>query len=269
MDANELARIPGVNPNIPSAARIYDYTLGGTHHFEADRQAAEYMFSLMPATRKWVRMLRASLQAAARKLAAEGFHHWVDFASGLPTTDHVHAVLPQAKVLYSDINPLTIAEGQALLGGNPRVRYEKCDIRQAGEFLQRPDVQAFLDGQRKVVFGGNGITVFLSPEENRKFFQDLYDWAAPGSKLFITFETKDPAKTTPRWEQFVGMFQQVGETFRLYSLPEYLDFCKPWVPDAGGVVPVSQFLGLPPGHVTEADREDIGIEFYAAILEKR
>ena len=269
MDIDELARIPGVNPQVPSAARVYDYTLGGSHNFESDRQAAEYMFSLVPSTRKWVRMLRACLQTAARRLDAEGFTHWVDFASGLPTSDHVHTVLPDTRVIYTDINPLTIAQGQALLGDNPNARYIECDIRQARKFLHRPDVNAFLGGNHKVAFGANGITVFLPAADNRKFFHDLYDWAEPGSKLFTTFETKSPDLTTPRWEQFVGMFQQMGEAFHLYSLPEYLELCKPWVPDRNGVVTVREFLGLPPEYVTEEDREGVGIEFYATILEKR
>jgi len=265
----DLARIPGVNPDVPNAARIYDYTLGGTHHFEADRQAAEFMFSLVPSTRKWVRMLRACLRTAAQRLAQDGFGHWVDFASGLPTEDHVHAVLPHAKVLYSDVNPLTITTGRHLLGDNPQVRYLECDIRTAGDFLRRPDVEAFLGGERRVVFGANGITVFLTTEENRRFFRDLYDWAAPGSKLFATFETKTPGLTTPKWEQFVGMFQKMGETFSLYSLPEYLELCAPWTPGPGGVKTVREFLGLPADHITEEDREGLGIEFYAVVFEKR
>ncbi|WP_257460471.1 SAM-dependent methyltransferase [Archangium lipolyticum] len=269
MNVEELARIPGVNPEVPNAARIYDYTLGGSHNFPADRQAAEYMYSLVPSTRKWMRMLRACLQAAARRLSSEGFTHWVDFASGLPTGDHVHAVMPQARVLYSDINPLTIAQGRALLGDNPRVRYLECDIKKAGELLQRPDVQSFLGGERRLAIGGSGIGVFLSAEENRKFYRDLYDQVAPGSKLFTTFETKAPDKTTPRWEQFVGMFQRMGESFQLYSLDEYLEFCEPWKPDAMGVLTVREFLGLPPEHITEEDHEGVGIEFYAVVLEKR
>lgn len=268
MGADELVKIPGVNPHIPSAARIYDYALGGTHNFEADRQAAEFMFSLIPSTRKWLRMLRACLQAAARRLSSEGFTHWVDFASGLPTEDHVHAVLPYAKVIYSDIDPLTLAAGKALVGDNPHVSYLRCDIRHARELLDRPEVQTFLEGQRQVVFGASGISVFLTEADNRKFFRDLYDWAAPGSKLFTTFETKDEGKTSPQWEQFIDMFNKVGEPYHLYSLSQSLDLCKPWTPDKTGVVPVSEFLGLPPGSVTEADREGVGIEFYAAILEK-
>jgi hypothetical protein len=47
-------------------------------------------------------MLRDFLQIAARRLGDQGFTRFVDFASGLPTEDHIHAVLPDAKVVYSD-----------------------------------------------------------------------------------------------------------------------------------------------------------------------
>ena len=33
-------------------------------------------------------------------------------------------------------------------------------------------------------------------------------------------------------------------------------------------MPIADFLGKPAGYVTEADREGVGLESYAAILEK-
>ncbi len=56
-------------PTVPNAARIYNYTLGGSYYYPVDQAAAEYMFSLVPSTPKWVHMLRAFLQHAARQLA--------------------------------------------------------------------------------------------------------------------------------------------------------------------------------------------------------
>lgn len=264
--------VPANDPTdttIPNAARIYDYTLGGTHNFEADRQAAEYMFSLVPSTRKWVKMLRVFLQEAATQLWEEGFTHFIDFASGLPTNDHTHSVLPEAKIIYSDVDPLTVATAQQMVADKPNILYLESDIRQARQLLESPQVEEFLGGQRKVAFGCNGITVFLLPEEISRLFQDLHDWAAPGSKLYITFETKEAGKMTPKMEQFFGMFEQAGAPFYLYTLDECLDMCKPWVVDQRGLIPVSEFLGLPEGYITEADREGVGLEFYAAIMEKK
>ncbi|HEX7243146.1 MAG TPA: hypothetical protein VF263_22875, partial [Longimicrobiaceae bacterium] len=64
---------------------------------------------------------------------------------------------------------------------------------------------------------------------------------------------------------FLEMFRQVGSPFYLYSREECVEMSAPW---RGELVPLADFLGLPPGHVTEEDREGVGLEFYAAILEK-
>ncbi len=258
-----------LNTEFPNAARVYDYTLGGSHNFDADRQAAEYMFSLVPSTRKWVRMLRAFLQEAATQLWEEGFTHFVDFASGLPTSDHVHATLPEAKVVYSDTDPLTIAEATAMLAGNPNVIYRQADVQRPLDLLNSAEVQKFLGDQRKVAIGLNGITVFLPPADIRVMFRELYDWAAPGSKLYITWETKHPNLMTPQMQQFIDMFHKMNAPFWLYSLDECLDMSAPWQVDHKGLVTVREFLGLPEDYVTEADHEGVGLEFYAAIMEKR
>jgi hypothetical protein len=253
----------------PNAARIYNYTLGGPHFRPVDKAAADYMFSLVPSTPKWVRMLRDFLQHAARRLWDDGFTHFVDFASGLPTEEHVHAVLPpQARVVYSDLDPFTVAEGTAMVAGLPNVLYLQHDVRDARALLESPRVAEFLGGARKVALGLNGITVFLSPEEIRTLFHDLYEWAAPGSRLYITYETKEPGRMTPKMEQLIDIFRQAGAPFWMYSLEESVELSKPWRIPEGGLVPLADFLGLPPGHVTEEDHEGVGLQYYAAILEK-
>lgn len=255
-------------PDVPNAARIYSYTLGGTHYFPIDQAAAEYMFSLVPSTPKWVRMLRGFLQQAARQLWAEGFTHFVDFASGLPTEDHIHHVLPDAKIVYSDSDPATYAQAQALVGHLPNVRYLQHDVRDARSLLESAQVRDFLDGERKVAIGLSGITVFLTPDEISQIFHDLYAWAAPGAKLYVTYETKLPNLMTPRLEQFLDMFRQAGSPFHLYSLDESLAMSQPWRPTPSGLQPLREFLALPADYITEADHEEVGLEFYAAILEK-
>jgi S-adenosyl methyltransferase len=256
-------------PEVPNAARIYNYTLGGSHWFPADQAAAEYMFSLVPSTRKWVRMLRDFLQKAARQLWDEGLTRFVDFASGLPTEDHIHSVLPEsARIVYSDLDPYTVAQARELVGHLPNVLYLSHDVRDARGLLESPEVRDFLGSERRVAFGLNGITVFLSPEEITRLFHDLYEWAAPGSRLYITYETKKPGLMTPRMEQFIDMFRQAGAPFWLYSLEESVELSAPWRLPEKGLVPLREFLGLPPDHITEEDHEGVGLEFYAAILEK-
>jgi len=254
--------------DVPNAARIYNYTLGGTHWLPVDKAVADYMFSLVPSTPKWVRMLRDFLARAARELHAEGFRHFVDFASGLPTDDHVHAAVPDARVVYSDLDEYTVEQAQKLVGGLPNVLYLRHDVRDARSLLDSPRVREFLGGERRVALGLNGITVFLSPDEIRKLFHDLYDWAAPGSRLYITYETKEPGRMTPRMEQMLDMFRQAGSPFWMHSLEESIELSRPWRIPGGAPVPLREFLGLPADYVTEADHEGVGLEYYAAILEK-
>jgi S-adenosyl methyltransferase len=42
--------IPGINTTVPHPARVYDYFLGGTDNFEADRVAAEAAIKAFPRT---------------------------------------------------------------------------------------------------------------------------------------------------------------------------------------------------------------------------
>jgi hypothetical protein len=253
---------------IPNAARIYNYVLGGSHWFPADQAAAGYMTSLVPSTAKWVRMLRDFLQQAARQLHAEGFRHFVDFASGLPTDDHVHAVVPDARVVYSDTDPYTLQVARDLVAGLPNVLYLEHDVKDARALLESPRVTEFLGGERRVALGISGITVFLAPDEIRRLMSELYAWAAPGSRLYITWETRQPGRMTPPMQQFIDMFAQTGSPFYLYTPEEAIEMCAPWRIPEGGLRPVAEVLGRPAGFVTEEDREGLGLEFYASILEK-
>lgn len=267
MDPSSAPGVPDAT-EIPNASRIYDYTLGGTHNFPADRAAAEYMFSLVPSTPKWVRMLRAFLGKAARQLWDEGYTHFVDFASGLPLEDHVHHVLPGARVVYSDTDPYTLEQAARLVGDRPDVLYLRHDVADARALLDRPEVQAFLGGERRVVFGLSGVTSFLPPAEIARIHRELYEWAAPGSRLYVTYETKQPGLGTPRMEQFVDMFRQMEAPFYLFTPEQPAELSAPWRLPAGGLPTLREFLGLPEGHFTDEDREGVGLEFYAGILEK-
>ncbi|HEU4323857.1 MAG TPA: SAM-dependent methyltransferase [Roseiflexaceae bacterium] len=255
-------------PQYPNASRIYAYILGGDNYFPVDRAAAEAMCALVPSTPKWLRMLRAFLQQAARQLWDEGFTHFIDFASGLPTDDHIHHVLPGAKVVYSDIDQDTLALAGPLTADLPNVRYVRCDVRDARTLLESPWLEAFLGGERRVAFGLSGVSVFLSPQEHEQVFRQLYDWAAPGSKVYITYETKAPGAMTPNMQAFIDSFAQAGSPFWLYTLEECIAMSHPWVLPPNGLLPLAEFLHLPEGYVTEADHEGVGLEFYAAILTK-
>lgn len=250
----------------PNAARIYDYTLGGSVNFEPDRMAAEGMFKLLPSTQKWVGMLRTFIQQAATELYHEGYHQFLDLASGLPTQDHIHAVLPEARVVYSDIDPLTVRYGQMALAANPQVKYIEGDVTNLDAILNHTAVQELINLNEKLAIGFNGINVFLTPDQIQHIAQSLYDWSPPDTKLFLNYETRNPDKNTPEFEQFLGMFAATGSPMHLHSLEQNLAWMKPWKVEK--VAPVHEYLGLSADHVTEADREGVDLMFYAAVMTK-
>lgn len=252
--------------NQPNASRIYDYTLGGTLNREVDRQAAEFMFSLLPSTPKWVVMLREFLQKVARDMYAEGFDQFLDLGSGLPTQDHIHHVLPAAKVVYVDNDPVAVRYGKELLKDTPNAVFLEGNIGEVHSILNSPAVREHIDLSRKVAIGINGLAVFFKPDDLRALAQALYDWAPEGSQMYSTYETKDKDKTTPAWEQYLGMFAATGSPMYLVSLEENTEMMKPW--RTLSVEPLADYLGKPEGYITEADREGIDVEFYATRLAK-
>jgi hypothetical protein len=123
----------------PNAGRIYDFVLGGNHNFEVDRQAAQGVLKLVPNFPKIARTIRWFLVEAVRRLLADGFTHFIDFASGLPTVDHIHEIAPKGtKVVYSDIDPVTVAYGQEIIKDNPDARYIACNIMRRSACLKIP-----------------------------------------------------------------------------------------------------------------------------------
>jgi len=256
-----------MDTSVPNAGRIYDYVLGGSHNFEADRQAAEYMMTLVPSTRKWVRMLRMFMYTSIQQLSQEGFDQFLDFASGLPTVDHIHQTLPESKVVYTDNDPAIVNYALEIIGDNDRVRYVEADIRDVESISTSPLVRELFGDDRKVAIGFNAVSNFLTHQELQHILQELYAWAAPGSKLYATFETKDPEKMTPSMQQFVDMFEQVGSPYYFLTLDECKSLVKPWEADEKGFQPLATWLGIA-DQMTEADSEGVGLQFYGVHLVK-
>src|SRR3954447_2122575 len=105
----------------PSAARVYDYYLGGSHNLEVDRRLAREAISLWPELPEIMQSNRAFLRRAVRYLAAEGITQFLDIGSGIPTVGNVHQAAqqahPGARVVYVDNDPVAVAHSRAILAG--------------------------------------------------------------------------------------------------------------------------------------------------------
>src|SRR5262245_25084288 len=96
-----------------TAARIYDYILGGVHNFPADQEAARKLIEQFPDSRAIARTNRAALRHMVTYLAGVGVRQFLDIGSGMPTQSAVHEIAhqldPEARVVYVDIDPVAVA----------------------------------------------------------------------------------------------------------------------------------------------------------------
>ncbi|WP_066934423.1 SAM-dependent methyltransferase [Microtetraspora fusca] len=182
---------PGVDPTIPSVARIYDYLLGGKDNFAADRAAAEKVIALTPNVREGVQANRRFLSRAVEFLAGTGIRQFLDIGAGLPTQENVHQVAlraaPNSRVVYVDNDPIVLAHGRALLADNPRTIVVDGDLRDPAAILGDPRVTGHLDLDRPVGLLMLAVLHFI-PEDDlaEQVVRTLRDRLAPGSAMVIS-----------------------------------------------------------------------------------
>jgi hypothetical protein len=251
----------------PNAGRIYDFVLGGNHNFEVDRLAAQQVLKAAPSFPKIARIIRWFLGEAVRRLVADGYDQFIDFASGLPTVDHIHQVAPSGtKVVYSDIDPVTVAYGQELLKESPNARYVVCNIATPEHLLKSPVVSKLLDKSRKTAIGYNGIAWFLKDEDIRASMPVLYDWAPKGSRLFISDADSGPIPT-PAMRDVASLYEKFGQPMFLRGLDTLVELCRPWKLMKPGFRPLEEWIGTKAG-VDEETQSAFNVKFIGAFLEK-
>jgi hypothetical protein len=182
----------------PSTARIYDYYLGGSDNYQADRDAAERMIAVVPESTAAVRANRDFLVRAVYFLAAEaGITQFLDIGSGLPTRLNVHEVarkvVPDARVVYVDYDSAVRAYGDVLLATSGGVRFAEQDLREPGKILADPAVQELIDFSEPVAILLIAILPFIYDAENPDgIVARLRQAMAPGSYLVISHILDEP-----------------------------------------------------------------------------
>lgn len=255
---------PFLDTSRPNTARIFNYLLGGSAHFEVDRQAAQQLLSVLPSLDKWVRLRHAFALEAAQQLSEQGFTQFLDLGSGMPTDDHMHTFLPDSRIIYSDINPVAVSYGNSLFAEFENVFYIHGDVTKVENILQASPVRRLLDMTQKVAVGLNSVSIFLAESENKKLSQALYEWAPDGSKVYVVLQTLE--KSTPQYERFLAINNKAGLPLQLYTLQQSIDMLKPW--HLTHLDPIAEFLGLPEDYISESQRTSFGFAFHAAFLEK-
>jgi hypothetical protein len=183
-----------------TAARIYDYYIGGTHNFPADRAAAQEAIKRVPQIPAAARANRAFLGRAVRFAAESGIRQFLDIGSGIPTEGNVHEiaqdVAPDAHVVYVDIDPVAVAEGLEILEGNDFATSIRGNLRDPSAILAHPEVAKLIDFSQPVAFILCAVLHFVAEDDDAyAAVAHLRSMAAPGSYLILSHAT--PNTTVP------------------------------------------------------------------------
>jgi SAM-dependent methyltransferase len=186
----------GVDTEQPSAARMYDYYLGGSHNFAVDRRLGEQALAVMPDGPRLARANRAFLRRAVRYLTGEGVRQFLDIGSGIPTVGNVHEVAqsaaPDARVAYVDIDPVAVAHSRAILAGNDRTVAVQDDLRRAEAILDQPGITALFDLSQPVAVLLVAVLHFVpDADDPAGILARLGAAVPPGSYLVVSHGTDE------------------------------------------------------------------------------
>jgi hypothetical protein len=234
---------PTIDIEQPSAARMYDYFLGGSHNFAIDRELANRVLEIGPNAPMVAQLNRAFLRRAVRYLVDHGVRQFIDLGSGIPTAGNVHeiaqAIEPATRVVYVDLDPVAVAHCRYLLAGNPTVAALQDDLRRPDRIMDSPEVGKLIDPTEPAALMMVSVLHFIQDEEDpagivERFRQRL----APGSYLVISHATQESRPSEAA--NATKLYARTGTPLRLRTRAEVarlfggFDLVEPglvWLPE--------------------------------------
>jgi len=194
---------PEIDVTVAHPARMYDFYLGGKTHFAADRAAAEKVLAVLPEGRDMAIANRAFLGRAVRFLAGQGITQFLDIGTGIPspgsTSEVLHNLGHDGRVVYIDNDPIVVAHARALLADGAHTSVVPADLREPGKLLAAPGVGGVLDFSKPIAVLLVAVLHFIKDSDDpERIVTHLREAVPAGSYLAISHGTQDfsPARAT-------------------------------------------------------------------------
>jgi hypothetical protein len=218
---------------------VYDYLLGGSHNFAADRAAAAKSTEAFPELPAIARMNRGFLRRAVRAVALEGVDQFIDLGAGIPTVGNVHEVArrvhPDAAVVYVDMDPIAVVHSRSILAGDRRSLVMQADLADTEAVLGGPEVAELVDFTRPVcvllVAVGHFVTDTDRFADALKRYRDV---AAPGSYLVLSHATGEAGGDQA--DRASQVYNRTTAPFVLRDRAEVAELLAGWLTVPPGIV---------------------------------
>jgi hypothetical protein len=171
---------------------------------------------------------------ATRWLAAErGVRQFLDIGSGIPTEPNLHqvaqAVAPDARVVYTDSDPIVLQYAQALLRSTPegRTTYLQADASDPGSIMDSDELHTTLDLTRPVALSVNALFHFVPDEWGPyEILRGLLERLAPGSFMCLSHVAvqEDDLELQALGKKVEAIYAKGGTTLQLRSRAEIARF---------------------------------------------
>ncbi|WP_249714458.1 SAM-dependent methyltransferase [Rhizomonospora bruguierae] len=188
-----------IDTTVPHPARRYDYWLGGKDNFAADRASGDAIAAAYPPVRIAAVENRKFLRRAVTYLVREaGIRQFLDIGTGIPTANNTHevaqSIVPDARVVYVDNDPIVLVHARALLTSSPdgATAYIDADLRDPEKILNDPDLLRTLDMSQPIGLMLVAVLHFIMDEDGaHEIVRRLVDAMPSGSHLTVTNGTLD------------------------------------------------------------------------------
>jgi hypothetical protein len=229
----------------PSASRVYDYLLGGSHNVQVDRDFAEQMLKLAPEAAEAAHANRAFLRRAVQSLADDGIRQFLDIGSGIPTRGNVHEVAheyaPGSRVVYVDIDPIAVAHANQVLSGQPGTAAIQGDLRRPAAILNDPTTREILDFDQPIGLLLVAVLHFIpDSQEPGRAVAALGAAVPPGSQLVVSHAAW-PAGGSPAALEAREAYDQTHTSLVLRTATEVAAFFDGWPLKEPGLVTVANW----------------------------
>jgi hypothetical protein len=211
---------------------------------------------IFPGIEDVARLNQAFLRRAALFMVESGIRQFLDVGSGIPTIGNLHEIIhhvePECRIVYVDIDPVSIAHTELMLECVEHTAVIQADIRNVSAILDAPASRKLLDLSEPV--GLFAPTLHFVPEswDLQNIMAGYRDRIASGSYLALMHLAGD--QDLPELEDMLAAYRTTRYHLYPRSRDAIMRLCDGYELEDPGLVGFGQWRPTGPGDIATEER---------------